>query len=201
MRRVNFHVVWQGQDFLVQRIVELAREIARIFIRIAQVGPADVVHEEQVAGEDRGRFVLFPNEKGKTIRRMARRLEQFDLERADLDPRAIFPRDVLVMHRCVLRDVNFGAGALRQLAKAGGEIGVRMTIEDRDDLESFALRLLQVIFDIPFRIDHGGFTVGAEEIGSVGESFDKKAFQIHKRVLVVRFGLKNQAMPFSIPRQ
>ena len=110
---------------------------------------------------------------------MAGRFEQLDLERADLDPIAVFRRDVLVVRRREMRNVNLRAGAFGQLAKAGGEIGVRMTVENGDDAQSFALRLGEIIIDIAFRIDHRGFAVGAKKIGSVSESFDKETFQIH----------------------
>ena len=110
---------------------------------------------------------------------MSGRFEQLDLERADLDPVAVFRRDVLVVYRREMRDVNFRSGPLGQFAKTGGEIGVRMTVEDGDDAQPFAFGLGDVIIDIAFRIDHGGFTVRAEKIGSVSEPFDKETFEIH----------------------
>ena len=51
-----------------------------------------------------------------------------------------------------------------------------MAVEDRDDAQPFALRFGEIIIDIAFRIDHGGFAVGAKKIRSVSKSFDKEAF-------------------------
>ncbi len=82
---INFHFVRKSENFVVQRIVELAGERARIFIRIAQVGPADVVHEKQVAGEDRDRLTVLADEKGKAVGRMSRGFAELDLERPDPD--------------------------------------------------------------------------------------------------------------------
>ena len=75
-----------------------------------------------------------------------------------------------------MRDVNFRSGALCQFAKTGGEIGVRMAVEDGDDAQAFAFRLGEIILDVAFRIDDSGFAVGAEKIGGVRESFDKETF-------------------------
>ncbi len=58
---------------MVERIVELARERAWIFIGVAQIGPADVVHEEQVAGEDGDWLAAFVDKKRQAVRRMSRR--------------------------------------------------------------------------------------------------------------------------------
>ena len=77
------------------------------------------------------------------------------------------------------RDVNLRPGALRQFAKTGSEIGVRMAVENGDDAQALAFRFRDIIIHIAFRIDHRGLTVGAEKIGSVRESFDKETFQIH----------------------
>src|ERR1041385_1819563 len=106
---------------------------------------------------------------------MAGRFEQLHFERADLHPRAISRRDMLIMDWREMRDIHFRAGPLRQLAKAGREVGVRMTVEDGDNLESLSLRFLKVILDVALRVDHGGFTVRAKEIGGVRKSFDKES--------------------------
>ncbi len=86
-----------------------------------------------------------------------------------------------------MRDVDLRPGPFPELAKTGSEIGVRMTVEDGNDLEPFALGLGEVIIDIAFRIDHCGLAVGAKKIGSMSESFDKETFEIQKRGLELRF--------------
>ena len=78
-----------------------------------------------------------------------------------------------------MRNVDLRAGSLGQFAKAGGEIGVRMAVENRDDAQPFALGLGDIIIDIAFRIDHGGFAVRAKKIRSVSKSFDEETFEIH----------------------
>jgi len=170
------HLVREGQNLLVERIVKLARQFARVFIRVTQIGPANVVHKKQIAGENDYRPAVFPNEKRETVRRVPRRLEQFDFERAELHLFAILRRHPVVMRRGEMRDVNLRAGALGQLAKAGGKIGVWMAVENRDDLESGAFRFLEVILDIAFRVDHRGLAVRAEKIRSVRQPFDKESF-------------------------
>ena len=176
VRRINFHVIRQRENFLVQRIVKFPGKCARIFVCVAKIGPADIIHEKQIAGENDNRLFSFAHKKRETIGRMTGRFEQFDVERADLHTVAILRCDMLVCHRCEMRDVNFGAGALRQFAKTGSEIGVRMTVENGDDPKPFAFRFRDVIVHIAFRIDHRGFTIRAEEIRSMRESFNKKAF-------------------------
>ena len=86
---------------------------------------------------------------------------------------------VLVVGRRVPGDVDLRLGAVRQLAKAGSKIGVGMAVEDRDDLQALAFRLLEVIVDVAFRIDHRSLALRAKEIGSMRQSFDKESFQIH----------------------
>ncbi len=115
---------------------------------------------------------------------MTRRFEEFDVQRADLDAVTILRRDVLVLHRREMRDVDLRAGPLGQFAKAGGEIGVRVAIENGGDAQSFALRFGDVIIDIAFRIDHGGLAVRTDEIRSVSKSFDKETFEIHRWVQI-----------------
>ena len=93
---------------------------------------------------------------------MARGFEQLDFQRADLDSVAILCRDVFVLHRRQMRNVNLRAGSLGQFAKTGSEIGVRMAVQDGRDAQSFALRFGEVIIDVAFRIDHRGLAVGTE---------------------------------------
>ena len=177
VRGINFHLIRQSENLVKERIVKFARERVRIFIGIAQVGTADVAYEKQVAGEDGGRLAAFMHEKRKAVRRMARRFEQLDLERADLDAVAIFRRDVLVVHRREMRNVNFRAGPRRASSrKPEAKSACGWLLKMATMRKSFALRLGEVIIDIAFRIDHGGLTVGAEKIGSMSESFDKEAF-------------------------
>ncbi len=83
---------------------------------------------------------------------------------------------MVIVRGRMLRNIDFRVGAVGQLAKAGGKIGVRMTVENGDDAHALALRLSKIIIDIAFRIDHGSFAVRAEKIGSMSESLDKKAF-------------------------
>ena len=53
---------------------------------------------------------------------------------------------------------------------------MRMTVEDRDDFESFALRFGEVIINIAFGVDYCGFAVAPEQVRGMGKSFDKKTF-------------------------
>ena len=61
-------------------IVHLAGERARIFIGVAQVGPADIVHKKQIAGENGERLGILTDQERKAVGRMAGRFEELDLE-------------------------------------------------------------------------------------------------------------------------
>ncbi len=75
-----------------------------------------------------------------------------------------------------MRDINLCAGPFRQFAKTGRKIGVRMAVENGDYPEAFTFRFGDVIVDVAFRIDDGGFAVRSEEVGSVSKSFNKESF-------------------------
>ena len=52
-----------------------------------------------------------------------------------------------------------------------------MTVENGDDAQALALRFREIIIDISFRIDHGGFAVRAEKIGGMSDPSTKKRFR------------------------
>ena len=87
----------QRQDFIKQRILELARQRARVGHRVAQVRQAHVIDEQQVARERGGGLAILPREETETVRRMAGRFEHFDFERTDADALAIACRRPVVI--------------------------------------------------------------------------------------------------------
>ena len=91
---------------------------------------------------------------------------------------------MLVFCRGEMRNVDLRPSPLGQFAKAGGEIGVRVAVENRDDAQSFTLGLGDIIIDVAFRIDHGGFAVRAKKVRSVSKSFDEETFEIHDVVRI-----------------
>ena len=90
---------------------------------------------------------------------------------ADVQRAFVAYRLVLVVHVCVLRDVEDRAGCLREAAAAREVVGVVVGLEHVPDAEVVLVGEDEVILDLPFRIDHRPFAAVGDHVGSAGQVF------------------------------
>src|SRR5262245_35380872 len=67
----------------------------------------------------------------------------------------------------------------RQFAMTGNKVGVEVRLNDVLDGETVAFGLIEVNVDIAAWINDGGFALGSEEIGGVGETGEIELLKMH----------------------
>ena len=155
-----------------------------------QVRPAERSDEQEVAGEKElrhvGRAEGVVDEKTQMLRRVSRRVDRHDSRRTKIDDVAV--AEVLMGHAdlvllaCVMaRRTVCRAGTIRQLARAGREVGVDVRLEDVGDPQFSRGREVEVDVHVTPRVDDGGDAGAraADNIGVLREALVFNAFEDH----------------------
>ena len=71
---------------------------------------------------------------------------------------------------CLGSDHNLRPGSRRQFAMPADKIGVQVGLDHISDAEAFARRLVDVLVDVPLRIDHCRLAAVADQIRGVGKA-------------------------------
>ena len=124
-----------------------------------EIGPSRVADEERVAREDEPGLVgarAVDHRQAGVLGAMARRVDrpQDDLAQLELD--AVGQRVVGVLGLCVGMDRDRDAMLQREPAVPGEVVGVRVRLDDADDLDAALRRLRQHALDRVRRIDDRG---------------------------------------------
>ena len=106
------------------------------------------------------------------LRRVARRLEHLERERPELDRVAVAHRRERVVGLGAGSEVDRGAGAVAELEMAGHEVGVEVREEHMADPAAEPLGVLEVLLDVPLRVDDGRLAtlLIGDQIRGVGEA-------------------------------
>jgi hypothetical protein len=76
-------------------------------------------------------------------------------------------------------DVNGGAGAGRQIAMTGNEIGVEMGFDDVGDAQSLTRGLVEVEVHVALRVHHDGDAFRAEHVGGMSQAGQIELLKVH----------------------
>ena len=152
-----------------QRAEKRMRALLRLH---RQIGTSEVADEERVAGDREPGFVAAAgvrDQEGHVLRAMARRGERRDPHVPEGDDVAVGERVVGVLDSRFGRHVDRGAGRLDQPSMAGDMVGVVVGLEDVANREAVLLGQLEVVGDVPLRIDHRRLSVRRHDIGGAAE--------------------------------
>src|SRR6185503_7315583 len=123
-----------------------------------------------VAGQQLPWRARFDDQPGDALRRMPRRLDGAQLDGAE-------PQRVAVAHGAMRKlragfrsDDDLRSGARGELPMPADEVGVQMRLDDVADRQPEPRRLVDVLIDVPLRIDDRAFPAVAGEVGGVGET-------------------------------
>ena len=122
-----------------------------------EVGTRGVPDEEGIAGEHEPRLIgarAVDQGEGAVLRAVPGRVDRADDDVAELDLRAVVQRLVLEGSACGLVDVDGQAVLEGEAPVAGDVIGVRMRLENADQVDRPQLALLEVLLDRERGIDH-----------------------------------------------
>jgi hypothetical protein len=178
VRRIDDRLLRQLVEPVVQRVIQRGRHRPWVCIRIPQIGTADVADEEHIPGEDHPLPLRFRIERHR-VRGVARRLQSLHAKGADQDFFPMLEAVVRILRGDLLRDIDCGAGPLRQLHVARDKVRVRVGLEDGDDLRPTLLSGSDIVIDVAFGIDDGRLPVSAKQIGGVRQPLDKEALDKH----------------------
>ncbi len=109
------------------------------------------------------------DEEGHVLGPVSRRRERGDPNLPERDDIAVVERLVGVLDARLGGHVNRGAGRLDQPTVAGDVVGVVVGLEDVANREAVLLGQLEVVGDVPLRIDHRRLSVRRHDIGGAAE--------------------------------
>ncbi len=161
VRRVDQAGVRQLQELPVQRVEQQVAQVGgRPSERGAQVGAADVADEQGVAGQDgHGRVGTdrrIEHQQRDRLRRVPGRLEGAQADRPQPHFVAVAKRGEGVLGRRLRTEIDRRAHPIAQFQVPGHEIGVQVRQQHVPDSQAVLRGELEVLIDVPLRIDHGG---------------------------------------------
>ena len=178
MPRIDHGVVRQGEQLLVERVVQQTRErVGRPPDRGPQVRATDVADEEGVPGEHRRRFYwaggAVENQNRDRLWRVARCLEDSQTHIwPELDLGAVSHRLERVLRLGSGTEMDGRAGPLHELEMTRHEVGVKVGQEDVTNLERLALGVLEILVDVALRVHDGRDTgrIVRDHVGGMGQT-------------------------------
>jgi hypothetical protein len=186
VRWINQRLIGKLHQLVVQRVVEMAAEfLGGPAEGGAQVGPTDVADEQGVPGEDCVRFIRVflevEQENRDRFDRVPRSLQDLQVQSRELERIAVFHRDKLVLGLGSRSEADLCAAAVAQLEMSGEKVGVEVSEKNIADLHSQLLGVVQVLLNIPLRIDHDCRSAGfvGNQVGRVGEAAEVILLQEH----------------------
>src|SRR5579863_6967245 len=159
MRRVNKHLVGEGENFVVQAVIEHARKLRGI-VALGEIGAAYVSQEKRVTGQNRpgrGGFLLVCNYEAHALLRMARGFERSDAHLSNLQLETVFDCYMRESRAGLGSNVDTRAGSLGEPLVSGNEVSVQVCLEDVSNGNTTLVGSLKVNLDITLRIDYHRF--------------------------------------------
>ena len=188
---VNQGLIGKGQQFVVQRVVEVGSQIgSRPAEGRAQVGAADIADEQRVAGEHGvGLCVRLSGDRrpgSRSIRwcgRESRAPAGAVPGKSRVSPSFMATKAYSACGAGA--EVDGRAATVAQLEVAGDEIGVEVGEKDVADLEAEFLGVGEVLLDVALRIDDDRrrACLVAQQIGSMGQAAEIVLFENHQRLI------------------
>ena len=138
-----------------------------------EIGPPDIAHEERATAEEPHR--LGPargigDHIAAVLRRVAGSLDEPHREVVDLKGVTLGERDMVEPAVARAGRVDRGARAFREVQMPGGEIHVKMGLQDVGDPHAEVLGGVQVDYDMASRIHDCTLAGRPQQIGAVGDS-------------------------------
>ena len=81
---------------------------------------------------------------------------------------------------CLLAHHERGARALGQLAMTAHKVGVKVGCDHPPDREPEGGRLLEVLLDVTPWVDHHSLTLGADQVGGLGQATQVELLEVHE---------------------
>jgi hypothetical protein len=142
---------------VLEQARERAVEPARALLRLdGQVRAGHVADEERVPGQEEPRRVVAApvlDGEGEVLGPVARRAEGGDARVAELQRRPVGERLVVVLGAGLGAHPQGGAGRGGEAPAAGEVVGVVVRLEDVADPDVVLVRELEVVLDLPLRVD------------------------------------------------
>src|SRR5919204_5438099 len=142
---------------LLEQLAEGAVQVSRALLGLdGQVRPCHVADEQRVAGQDEpGALVAASvlDEEREVLGPVAGRADGGDPRLANLDRRSLLEWLVVVLGFRLARDVECRPGRRREPPVAGEVVGVVVRLEHVPDLEVVLAREVEVLLDLPLRVD------------------------------------------------
>src|ERR671924_598648 len=158
---------------VLQQPPERAVQVAGALLGLdGQVGPRHVADEERVAGQDEPRALVAASvldEEREVLGPVAGRPDGGDARLPDLDRRSLLERLVVVLGFGLARDVERRPGRGREPPAAGEVVGVVMGLEHVPDLEVVLAREVEVLLDLPLRVDDRRFAPVGDHVRGAAE--------------------------------
>jgi hypothetical protein len=145
---------------------------------VEQVGPADVADEDEVAGEVEAGLLAggaVGHQERQVLGGMPRRVDGLEPHVAELDDVAVLQQRaleaVLPVRVALVRQVELGARARRELARTGLVIGVDVGLGDGGDAQAVVGGEREVGVGVAARVDHDGLPgrLAADQVAGLGQ--------------------------------
>jgi hypothetical protein len=150
-----------------------AEETVGALVRIdREVGPADRADEERVTGQHEPGIVAAAavgDDEREVLGPVARRRERADQNVAELELGSVGERLVPVLRAGLVRDVEGRPGGLSEAAVAGDVVGVVVRLEHVREAEVVLVGELEVVLDLPLRVDDGCLAPVRDHVRGAGE--------------------------------
>ena len=186
MRGVDEGFVGQREEFVVQRVVEVAAEfVGAEAERGAEVGAADVADEHGVAGEDSVRISCalgeIEDEDRDRLDGVAGGFVDLEAHAGEFECVAVVHGDEGVFGDGASAEMDGGVRVVAELEVAGDEVGVEVRQEDVTDLEAECVGVVEILLDVALGVDDDRGVAGfvAEQVGGVGETAQVVLFEDH----------------------
>ncbi len=150
-----------------------------------KVGAGGVADEERVAGQHEPRLVgprAIDHRERAVLRPMPWRVDRANDDLAELELCAVLQRLVRERRFGSFVHVHRDAFLERQAAVTGDVVGVRVRLEDGDELDVPALALIQILLDRVGRIDEDGDSgvFVADEVGTTPQVVIDELLEQHE---------------------
>jgi hypothetical protein len=148
-----------------------------------EVRPADRADEERVAGEQQPRLVAtaaIDHGEREVLGAVAGRRDRADQNVAELELGTVVEPIVFVLRLCSARDVQGRACRLGEAPVAGDVVGVVVRLEHVHDPEVVLVGEVEVVLDLPLRVDDGRLPAVGDHVGRAREVLVQHLAEEHR---------------------